>query len=161
MPSPRSAAQRAKSKGIPPAPKDLASIDFSVLETPTRRIFDSIVVADKDSGIVIFGTETTMTEFVESKVKSMDGTFRIAPKLYYQVLIIMAMVSGTFIPCFFVLLPSKTRDIYNRLFMLLSHAMVVQGHRADFRDHHVMCDFEHALRAAFKVEKLYIQRLQI
>ena len=40
---------------------------------------------DEDSNIVLFGRDETLKTFVSSTFKIVDGTFKIAPKNYFQV----------------------------------------------------------------------------
>ena len=44
-----------------------------------------VVSHDKDSSIVLFGTDKTLRTFALSTFKSVDGTFKIAPKNDFQV----------------------------------------------------------------------------
>ena len=148
----RSACYRAKKRGIPAAPRNIFAIDFSVLETESRNMRDYIIAHDLPSGIVIFGTQETLREFAQARIKSCDGTFKIAPKLFHQVVIFMARIGDeTFVTCLIACLPCKTRAIYDRLFYLIQHAIETSGFCADWTGHYLMCDFEYALRAAIKV----------
>ena len=75
----RSAAYRAKKKGIPVAPRRLEDLDFSLLNTDSRNMENYILSRDPESKIVLFGTEKTVQTFIAAKFKTMDGTFKIAP----------------------------------------------------------------------------------
>ena len=53
----RSAAHRAKKRGIPVDPKDVNNMDFSLLNTQARNMSKLVLSHDKDSNIVLFGTD--------------------------------------------------------------------------------------------------------
>ena len=156
----RSACYRAKKRGIPVAPRNLDDIDFSVLESESRNMKDFIIAHDLPSGIVIFGTQETLREFAQARIKCCDGTFKIAPKLFHQVVIMMARVGEIFITCLIACLPCKTKAIYDRLFNLVQNALATSGFCADFTGHYLMCDFEFALRAAIQVFQFKILKVR-
>ena len=86
-----------------------------------------------------------------SQYKSADGTFRIAPKLFYQVVIFLAKTGDMFIPCFFVLLPGKTRQLYDKMFTLLLDTIGARGYKTNWAGSYFMVDFEYAIRASVQV----------
>ena len=47
-----------------------------------------------------------------------DGTFEICPRLFYQVFTINAFVHGQQFPLVYGLLPGKSRETYNKFFMV-------------------------------------------
>ena len=144
----RSAAYRAKKKGIPVAPRRLEDLDFSLLNTDSRNMENYILSHDPESKIVLFGTEKTVQTFIAAKFKTMDGTFKIAPKNYFQVLIFLALVSTSYVPCFFALLTNKSRNSYDKVFSMIQHQITKRGFTCDFGGHFFMMDFEYAMRAA-------------
>ena len=71
-----------------------------------------------------------------------DGTFSVAPSLFYQMLSIHALMpSGWVIPTVYALLPQKTTQCYTDLFSTLNTL-------GDFQPTSVMMDFELAMHNA-------------
>ena len=46
----------------------------------------------------------------------MDGTFKTAPGLFYQLYTVHCMTNDRVIPCVYALLPNKRQNTYDRLF---------------------------------------------
>jgi len=49
----------------------------------------------------------------------MDGTFAIVPELFLKLYTIHALIGGEVICCIYSLLPNKTSETYQRLFLEL------------------------------------------
>ena len=84
----RVAAQRAKQKCFPKNPQthadmDLKKIGLDKFELGRTSHFDPNV---KDKDIILLGTPLTAEAWAKSEFKSGDGTFKICPKQFYQVL---------------------------------------------------------------------------
>ena len=81
-------AQRARAKSFPKNPTkaeemDLALIGLKRFELGRSSHFDPEV---KDKEIILLGTPLTAKAWSQSEFKSGDGTFKICPKQFYQVL---------------------------------------------------------------------------
>jgi hypothetical protein len=74
-----------------------------------------------------------------------DGTFRIVPQGFYQLLIIMihSRAHNVFVPVWFVLLPNKTEDIYHNALQT-----IISASNWKLEASTVTCDFEAGLLAA-------------
>ena len=84
----RVCAQRARAKSFPKNPTkaeemDLALIGLKRFELGRSSHFDPEV---KDKEIILLGTPLTAKAWSQSEFKSGDGTFKICPKQFYQVL---------------------------------------------------------------------------
>ena len=79
----RSAAYAARV--IPKAPKHLDDIDFDILESESLNVKNYLLASDEDEAIYVFGTKSLLQEFSNSVFKSCDATFKISPRLFYQV----------------------------------------------------------------------------
>ena len=79
----RSASYKARC--VPTAPKELSEIDLSILENENLAISDYLLNSSPEDGIYIYGLLALLKEFSNSTFKSCDGTFKICPKLFYQV----------------------------------------------------------------------------
>ncbi|KAL3853327.1 hypothetical protein ACJMK2_016875 [Sinanodonta woodiana] len=71
---------------------------------------------DDPNRILIFGTKRTLNLIKDSQHWFMDGTFKVIPELFFQLYTVHALVTGSIVPCLFVLLPNKTQVTYCRLF---------------------------------------------
>ena len=95
----RVAAQRAKQKCFPKNPKchediDLDKIGLGHLVLGRSAHFDPEV---KDKDVILLGTPVTAEAWARSEFKSGDGTFKICPKMFYQVKDDLTIVHSTFI----------------------------------------------------------------
>ena len=83
-----------------------------------------------------------------SKALSADGTFKIAPTLWGQVMIICAQIAcGLWVPVMFALLPDKKYETYLAYFGCVKTCLAEIGETlaASF----IMIDFEVAIREAW------------
>jgi hypothetical protein len=76
-----------------------------------------------------------------------DGTFRIVPKQFQQLLIIMYYDSHTdlYIPAFYILLTARNEKIYKRCLQAVKDVLNFELNVAT-----ITCDFEQALQNAVK-----------
>ena len=73
-----------------------------------------------------------------------DGTFKVVPEIFFQLFAIHALYKGHVFPVAFILLPSKSQQIYQKMTNeILQIAPAWQSQR-------VMMDFEKATINAFK-----------
>ena len=68
----------------------------------------------------------------------MGGTFAIVPELFFQLYTVRALISGDVISCLYCLLPNKTTETYQHLFVELK-ALIPNAQPAT-----VMMDYEKA-----------------
>ena len=99
--------------------------------------------------IIGFGNPSLIRVLGGNKRVFIDGTFKIVPKPFYQCLIIMVFDEQTdsFVPVFYVLLTSKTEQIYR-------HALywVKASSNYKMKPDSITCDFEKALHNAIALE---------
>ena len=69
----------------------------------------------------------------------MDGTFQIAPRLFYQVFIIHVFKHGQQFPLVYCLLPGKSRDMYNRCISILKEEAQDKG--LQLHPHEIVLDY--------------------
>ena len=140
----RSAANAARR--LPTAPKSFEDIDLTILNDEKIDISRYIIAEDKNEGILIFGTLELAKEFSNSIFKSADATFKICPKMFYQVLIFLAMVGGVYVTCMFAVMPNKTGNSYKKVFSMIFETFTNFGLDTEWRNHYFMMDFEIAMR---------------
>ena len=114
-PSMKSALYRARSSRLPSLPKSREEIHIEGRWqlTLSREQF----LIREDGEMLIFATEENLRHLAEAETIYVDGTFEVCPRLFYQVFTINAFLHGQQFPLVYGLLPSKSRDSYNRFFM--------------------------------------------
>ena len=85
-----------------------------------------------------------MQHLVSSEVWYVDGTFKISPRLFSQVYIIMTQKFRGVIPVLYALLPNKQRVTYSRLFTMIKECEPTVNPKS------IICDFEIAAFLAIK-----------
>lgn len=99
-----------------------------------------------ENRILMFAGPTAIQLLQQSKHWFADGTFKVSPRIFFQVYTIHALLNERVIPCVYVLLPNKTLDTYNRMFAELANILQLQEQPDD-----IMMDFEIAAMNAAAV----------
>ena len=92
----KSAAWAARE--VPLASKSVDKIDLTLMKWPAGatgkgvNIGDYFLAHELDSGVILLGTKHLAKMFARSFYKSINATFKISPKMYFQVLLFMAQV---------------------------------------------------------------------
>ena len=87
--------------------------------------------------IIVFTTEKSMDLLRRSEFWHADGTFKVAPSIFYQ-LFIYSYFNNSTLPLVYALLPNKIESTYERLFNLFS----------DLMPRSITIDFELAIKSA-------------
>ncbi|XP_028175939.1 uncharacterized protein LOC114364133 [Ostrinia furnacalis] len=92
-----------------------------------------------DDKILIFGTPLAKEYLKKSKCYYGDGTFKVACRLFYQLYTLHINLSQddemvNFVPLLYILLPNKTQNTYERLFLILRNQfkVVIEKYRCDY-----------------------------
>lgn len=93
--------------------------------------------------IIIFATNCMLQQLATAQTWMCDGTFKVVPKLHYQLYTIHGIRLGSSLPCVYMLLPDKTQTTYTRALNVLSNA------QAGLQPDTIVMDFEKAAIAAF------------
>lgn len=99
---------------------------------------------EEDPRIIMFGSERCVQFLGRSPHWFFDSTFKTAPHLFFEVLMLHVLLGWRTLACVFVLMPNKTEETYYRVFGKL-RAMY-----PEFRPETVMSDFEVAAMNAFR-----------
>ena len=100
--------------------------------------------------VVIFASNNTMGFLQAAQGVFVDGTFKMCPKLWTQILVITAQVgSNMYIPCLFALLPCKKTIAYDKVFNFITNTLREMG-LGTLMANFGMADFERAIRTAWK-----------
>ena len=109
---------------------------------------ESFSIGDSGSGdvnrILIFGRESISKWIAQVDKVYVDGTFSLAPKLFYQLFVILGERSGFVFPLCYALLPNKAQETYSRMITLLLGAW------PELNPLKISLDFEIALMSAFQ-----------
>lgn len=100
-------------------------------------LFDS--GSEDNNRFFIFGTNDNLRLLETTAHWFMDGTFKTAPTLFYQLFTVHALVNGRTVTCIYALLQNKTQDTYTKLFNILTTL------NANLKPTSVMIDFEMAV----------------
>ena len=102
-----------------------------------------------ESRIILFATNFTLKVLARATAISCDGTFRMCPKLWFQLFIVSGEISdGIWIPLAFAFLPDKKKETYRSFFTQLKDALSRQD--LELSALYVMMDFEFSMRSTFK-----------
>lgn len=104
---------------------------------------------DKIEKILIYSTDFQLNLISNSNQVYIDGTFKIAPKDYKQVLILFSFnnLINKVVPCIFVILNRKTETIYQNTFKKIKDIFDELNFTVSFK--YLQCDFEKALFKSF------------
>lgn len=144
--------QRRKVNRYPPLPQNRQDIDLATLTT-TKKGAEFLL---HDSGkedtdrILVFGTANNIQILRSSTRWFVDGTFKTAPKLFYQMYTIHGLIGNETYPLVYALLPSKKKKTYIRLLRIL------KGLEVDLNPGYVTMDYEKAVIKAFAVSTNFL-----
>jgi hypothetical protein len=86
----------------------------------------------------------------DADILYMDGTFSTCPRIFYQLFTINIIVDGKQVPALYALLPSKSRETYNKMFTSIKEQM--QNLNFTLPPSVVLIDFEIALRQSVQLQ---------
>lgn len=101
---------------------------------------------------VIYMSEFQINFFTQIEDLFIDGTFKIAPKNWYQVLNIFGYNKklNFYMPLAYIVLSSESEDIYNHIFNNLIYLIKTNTNLKTFKWIKIMSDFEIGLRKSIK-----------
>lgn len=91
-----------------------------------------------ENRILIFRIDQTLSLLSRSPNWFMDGTFTIVPEIFFQLYVVHALINGDVISCLYCLLPNKTTETYQRMFIAIKSLM------PDVQPSTVMMEYENA-----------------
>ena len=92
-----------------------------------------------DDFFLLFFGDLTCQRMENVSINHADGTFKIVPKKFYQLLIMHCVFSGVLIPLFYAVMTSKSRLLYDALFLSIRNFF------PSFKPTKCVVDFETAL----------------
>jgi len=111
--------QRKKNQLPYPNPQTVAEISIpEILQMSTRGaqfvLWDS--GSDDESRILMFGTTENINLLEQNRHWFVDGTFKVAPVIFFQLFTIHALIDGRALPLVYCLLKDKAEHTYTRVF---------------------------------------------
>ena len=137
----------------PSLPQTIQDITFGGDWTRTIQGEDMLLA---DSGendperIIIIATKKNLEILCNSDCIYLDGTFKSCPDLFYQLFTLHAFVEGKQFPFVYVLLPGKTRILYDRMFHMLKEACWNTYFQMNSK--RIMSDFECSLIPSIAIQ---------
>ena len=135
----RSQMYRARRRNMPTLPKTRAEINLED-EQWTKTNSNQQFLLHQDDQQLIYGTEENLRLLSHADTVYMDGTFSVAPRLFYQLYTLHICFRGFFLPLIYALLPDKTKDTYYDMFSIIKRKMANLD--LQFNPTAMMSDFE-------------------
>ena len=107
---------------------------------------------NKTEKFVIFSLVFQLNMFSEINELFFDGTFKICPKNFYQLVNVFGFIEkkNFYMPLAYILMSSKTFELYDEVLLQLKRFIEKYSGFKNFQEIKVMCDFEIPLRKAIK-----------
>ena len=144
----------SKDKLIRTAARTRKQLDVNMPPIPVARnfeipeIFENFIRYDSESNdherIILCGDPEMLRVLEKSSFWLADGTFKITPKMFYQLYSIHVSVSGIVPGCIYAFLPNKTEKTYHRFLQALIDLA------PNCRPEKILLDFEQAALQSFQ-----------
>ena len=118
-------------------------VNFLLYDSLTNEVEDEEEDEEEENRFLIFASETMILWLRQSNEWMIDATFKIVPRLFFQVLIVHGIYHGHVLPCAYVIMPNKTEASYAHVFAVLRDAI-----GEEVVPNIVVTDFEMALQKA-------------
>ncbi|KAK3918978.1 Tyrosine--tRNA ligase [Frankliniella fusca] len=147
------AVRRVKRSSLPEDPKDIEDLvviaeQYQKLDGQRWLLFFDPDAEDK---MIVLATNRHLRYLAKAKYWIMDGTFKSAPGVFYQLYTLHGQVHGQWFPLVMVLMVKKSKDMYIELFELLKHEVSTRLHKR-LDPEYVLTDYEEgAIRAILHV----------
>ena len=140
----RAIHSQRKDNGFPPTPLRREDIPVLPERYQVTKAGEQFLIFDSGVGdnerILIFATQQGIRFLSNNSHWFMDGTFKLCPKIFYQIYTIHAPNNNQVFPYVFALWPNKNKVTYNRLFREVRNAVIRQGNEPT----NIPIDFERA-----------------
>lgn len=147
----RTRSKRFRAKFIPELPQSINDVNIVGEWRKSWKGKKFLSHIDNRRGIVVFCTRKMLHALQQASCIYVDGTFRTAPKPYFQLVSIHGKLNGFVIPLAFVLMTGKTTYQYRHIFAHLKQQVQHVTNQA-FLPSRIVCDFEKSLMNAIELE---------
>lgn len=139
---------RNRTNIMPTNPKNIVEVHkvLSSIELKTDRQECFLLDDDSVNHIIIFGCFSNLKCLSEADTYYMDGTFKYAPRFFFQLFTIHSIRNGHYIPLIFCLLPNKCTQTYIKTFENLKKASEAFNFLLSPR--RIILDFEQSIHSA-------------
>ena len=113
---------RERRKNMPALLKSRSEAQDAIqsVSLETNKSENVVLVNDKDSEILAFSPQTNLQTLCNIVTELfIDGTFKSCPKHFFQLYTIHGSKNGHYLPLVVALLPSKSKQCYNKMWSLL------------------------------------------
>lgn len=147
----RHSIYRKRRTKLPALPKFTNEVHDVVdqLEVKSHIGEDMTLFNDPVYNIICFSTDRNVSFLCSTETILADGTFDYCTKFFVQLFTIHAFRNGHYVPLIWALLPSKTVEVYRRLFEKL--VQICDNRNLVFQPKTFVADFEIAIRSAAKL----------
>jgi hypothetical protein len=137
----RSGLQRTRQELLPPVPRNVYDVDIRGTWRRTWGNEDYLLEMDNNWGFIFFATRENMIALQRCKYVFIDGTFKTAPRPYYQHVTIHGRYRNRVIHLASCLMTGKTIGQYGQVLKAIKRGVrLATGHR--FKPRFIVCDFE-------------------
>lgn len=139
--------KRRREEDLPPNPARIEDVRIPpflrrTLDGEEFLLYDG--ANDGENAMLIFTTAAMLQLLVDNDTWMADGTFKVAPAIFYQVYTIHVVLRGNVVPVVYVLLKRKTADMYQAMWSQLRNL------NDRLRPSMIQIDFEHAAMVAIQ-----------
>ena len=128
---------------LPKLPSSAEEFSELVIQSP----FSSnhrLTIREGNETAVLFASDQMITKLKEAETVHFDATFKVVPRIFYQLLTVFIRYKGHVIPALHILMSAKNEELYTAVLSAV-HSFI-----PEFNPSIAMCDFEKASRNAFK-----------
>jgi hypothetical protein len=147
----RSSLARKKQNQFPPIPRRVTDLVIRGRWMQNWQGQQLVCHQDNQKGLVIFMSSRNASNLQRCHDLYVDGTFKVCPKPFYQVITIHGMLCGRVLPFAMVLLKNKTTALYREMFQQLK-LQVLRFTGIPLRPRRMLCDFEVGLLTSIEQE---------
>ena len=102
-----------------------------------------LTIRECNETAVVFATDLMISKLIDDQTIHFDATFKVVPRLFYQLFTIFISYKGHAIPAIHILMTAKSEQLYRAVLSAL-HEFI-----PNFKPTFALCDFEKASRNAF------------
>lgn len=118
----------------------------------TQEFFTALVHegGDGDGKALVFTSPNLLKQLGEREELHADGTFKAAPRLFYQLFTVHIILKKKSFPVVYALMTNKTRALYDAVLSAVTSKYAALYPEKGFKVKHLMSDFETAIMDSMK-----------
>lgn len=147
----RSGLQRTRQELLPPVPRNVDDVQIRGTWRKTWGDEDFLLEKNNNRGFIVFATRENMKVLQRCKYVFIDGTFKTAPRPYYQHVTIHGRYQNRVIHLASCLMTGKTLEQYREVLKAIKRGVRHASGRR-LKPRFVVCDFELSIIRAVETE---------